>query len=171
MTLSPNEFFFIILVTVVGLSVLFAVVYEASRLSQAKKTPPATASSPEAEAVAASDAPEPRPHSAQAENPPIRHAFDFTDDTLTMILEMPVSMLEDDEALTEGWIRVVGWARMTYRQILEGKLAESQAAASDNAPQESVLTNEALEASLQRLHDSAERRREMRMLLRQKQQT
>ena len=167
MSLSPNEYFYIALVTIVGLMLVFALVYELNRIAKSKESSgavPASASAPQEAEPAGSAA-----ISARAENPPIRHAFDFTDDTLTMILEMPASLLEDDEALTEGWIQVVGWARMTYREILEGKLAESQAVVSENAPQQNVLSNEALEESLKRLHDSAERRREMRMLLRQKQ--
>ncbi|HIQ11257.1 MAG TPA: hypothetical protein EYH29_00115 [Caldilineales bacterium] len=152
-----------------GLAVLFAVVYAAIRL--AMKGQSQVNAAPVLESQDQSEAsPEPEPRPASVENPPIKHAFDFSDDNLTMILEMPASLLEDDEALAEGWVDVVSWARVTYREILERRLAESQTADEDAAAAtEPKLSGEELEASLKRLHDAAERRRELRMLLNEKQ--
>ena len=35
---------------------------------------------------------------------PVRHAFEFEDDQLAILLEMPLDMLQDDTALAEGWV-------------------------------------------------------------------
>ena len=169
MTLSPTELLMLAFTTLLGLAVLFAVVYAAIRLAMRGQSQvnvaPALESPDPPEA-----SPEPESRSASVENPPIKHAFDFSDDNLTMILEMPASLLEDDEALAQGWVDVVSWARVTYREILERRLAEGQRADADAAAAvEPELSGEELEASLKRLHDSAERRRELRMLLNEKQ--
>jgi len=169
MNLSPTELLLLLTASILSLAVLFGVVYVAIRLAMRnqKQVNFAPVLEPQAEAT-----PEPdqaaRP--ASVENPPIKHAFDFADDQVTMILEMPVSLLEDDEALAEGWVDVVSWARVAYREILEGRLAESQAVEPEGAAaQAPEMSGEELEASLKRLHDSAERRRELRMLLNEKQ--
>lgn len=89
-----------------------------------------------------------------------------------MILEMPVSFLEDDDALSEGWVDVVSWARMAYSDMLQKQLTamaeEGGEAGSDVDAQQ--VTREKLEESLKRLHDSAERRRELRMKLAEQRQ-
>ncbi|HFQ95158.1 MAG TPA: hypothetical protein ENK30_01170 [Anaerolineae bacterium] len=168
MGLSFSEILLILGVIALNLVVLFGIVYLALRL--AMRNQKQVSMKPVLEPQAQPETPsEPEPRSVSAENPPIKHAFDFTDDTLTMILEMPASLLEDDEALAEGWVDVVSWARVTYREILAGRLAESKTAedegVSADAPE---MSGDELEASLKRLHDSAERRRELRMLLAQK---
>ncbi len=167
--MSSTELLLVLLSVVVGLVVLFVVVYVAIRL--ALKNQKQVTIEPVLEPAAQEEAPQesPQQRSVDVENPPIKHAFDFTDEAVTMILEMPVSLLEDDEALAAGWVDVVSWARVTYRDILEGRLQESAEEVEGVSPDESELTSEELEASLRRLHDSAERRRELRMLLAEKQ--
>ncbi len=169
--MSSTELFLALLSVIIGLVVLFGVVYAAIRL--ALKHQKQVTIEPVLEPPAQEEAMEepPRQRSADVENPPIKHAFDFADDAVTMILEMPVSLLEDDEALAAGWVDVVSWARVTYRDILEGRLQEAAEEIEGVSPNESELTSEELEASLRRLHDSAERRRELRMLLAEKQKS
>jgi len=171
MDLSPAELVLILFVSLLSLAVLFIIVYVAIRL--AMKNQKQVSFEPVLEPQAQDEpdlAGEPEPRPARTENPPIQHAFDFAEDKLTMILEMPPSLLEDDEALAEGWVHVVSWARVAYREILEGRLAESRAAAAQGESTEAPeLSGEALEASLKRLHDAAERRRELRMMLNEKQ--
>ncbi|HHB91405.1 MAG TPA: hypothetical protein ENK60_08880 [Anaerolineae bacterium] len=169
MTLGVLELVLLLIVAVLGLAVLFGVVFFAILAAQRKRNQVRIA--PVLEPQTQDQPPEASPPpSPRAENPPMKYAFDFTDDTLTMILEMPTTLLEDDEALAEGWVNVVSWARVTYRDILEKRLAEGHAAtdADASAEGEPELSGEALEASLKRLHDSAERRRELRMLLSKK---
>jgi len=111
------------------------------------------------------------PPARPAETPPIKHAFDFDEEQVTMILEMPTALLDDDRALADGWVDVVSWARMAWQDIQQGNLVatgqtgEEEIAALD----ESEITREHLEGSLQRLHDAAERRRELRMKLTERQ--
>ena len=100
-----------------------------------------------------------------AEPPPVRHAFDFSDDQVTMILEMPIETLEDDATLADVWVDVVSWARIAWRDVQEGKLTMAEEASEEPALDESEITREHLEGSLQRLHDAAERRRELRLKL------
>ncbi len=100
-----------------------------------------------------------------AEPPPVKHAFDFTDDQVTMILEMPVETLADDATLADVWVDTVSWARSAWSDIQEGKLTRAEGPAGEETLDESEITREHLEDSLQRLHDSAERRRELRLKL------
>ena len=106
-----------------------------------------------------------------AEPPPVRHAFDFSEDQMTIILEMPVELLGDDATLADVWVDVVGWARMAWQDVQEGKtpaldqVAEGEAESLD----EKDISREHLEDSLQRLHDAAERRRELRLKLAERQ--
>jgi len=101
------------------------------------------------------------------EMPQVKHAFDFIDDQLTMILEMPVDALQDDDVLAEVWIDTVSLARMAWLDVQKGVLtpAEETADIQTETLDESQITREHLESSLQRLHDSAERRRELRLKL------
>jgi hypothetical protein len=97
----------------------------------------------------------------------VKHAFDFADDSITMILEMPISALEDDDALAEAWVDTVSLARMAWLDVQQGHatLVDETAGMDATNLDESEITREHLESSLQRLHDSAERRRELRMKL------
>ncbi len=106
-----------------------------------------------------------------AEPIPVKHAFDFADDSITMILEMPITALEDDDALAEAWVDTVSLARMAWLDVQQGHatLVDESAGADAAALDESEITREHLESSLQRLHDSAERRRELRMKLAERQ--
>ena len=125
---------------------------------------------------------EKRPHSGSpatasaprsAEPPSIRHAFDFSDDQVTMILEMPADILADDEALADAWVDVVGWARMAWQDVREGNVPAAAPSPNDESEgqtlDESEITREHLEGSLQRLHDAAERRRALRLKLAERQ--
>ena len=99
---------------------------------------------------------------------PFKHAFDFSNDQVTMILEMPTLMLQDDAALADAWVDVVGWARMAWQDIEEGNLpvsANTPISEENESVDESEITREHLESSLQRLHDAAERRRALRLKL------
>jgi len=76
-------------------------------------------------------------------------------------------VLDDDDALASGWVDIVSWARMARQDILEGRTAVTAQPDEDSGAKsdESEITREHLEGSLQRLHDAAERRRELRMKL------
>jgi len=114
-----------------------------------------------------SGSPAAAPAPRAAEPPPVRHAFDFSGDQVSMILEMPVSLLADDAALADVWVDVVGWARMAWEDVEAGNVpvtAQSPEAEGESLD-ESEITREHLEGSLQRLHDAAERRRELRLKL------
>ncbi len=106
-----------------------------------------------------------------AELPPVRHAFDFADDQVTIIMEMPVELLDDDAMLADVWVDVVGWARMAWQDVQDGKtpspdmLPEGEADSLD----EKDISREHLDDSLQRLHNAAERRRDLRMKLAERQ--
>ncbi len=102
-----------------------------------------------------------------AETQPIKHAFDFSEDRVTMILEMPIALLDDDRSLADGWVDVVSWARMARQDIQEGGVAATALPGDDSGVtlDESEITREHMENSLQRLHDAAERRRELRLKL------
>lgn len=126
------------------------------------------------------------PELAEAETPPesttsqnterareyhIKHAFDFAEDQITMILEMPTAILADDPALADAWIDVVSWARVAWQEIQDGK-SEIDAQSPENDEEslnESEITREHLESALQRLHESAERRRALRLKLAERQ--
>jgi len=153
------------------LILVFGVVYLAIRLALKKQQSVSDAPTPEVlsknettpEQLAKSQSP--------TEPSPIKHAFDFEDERVAMILEMPTSMLTDDEALAAGWVDVVSWARMAWQDIQEGRAVTDETPAEDApaALDESEITREHLEGSLQRLHDAAERRRDLRMKLAEKQ--
>ena len=173
MSFHFTEFFIAILSIVLPLAVIFLIVYFAVHAALRRKASgvgvasQALDQSPKAlhERVAGQTRP-------SAEVSSIKHAFDFEGDQISMILEMPVSFLEDDEALSEGWVDVVSWARMAYSDMLQKQLTAiaeegDEADAADDAKQ---VTRERLEASLKRLHDSAERRRELRMKLAEQRQ-
>ncbi len=100
-----------------------------------------------------------------AEPPPVKHAFEFTDEQVTMILEMPIEALADDATLADVWVDAVSWARSAWRDIQEGKQTRAEGLAGEETLDESEITREHLEDSLQRLHDAAERRRELRLKL------
>lgn len=99
----------------------------------------------------------------------MRHAFEFSDDDrLTIILEMPVDVLDKDRALVDIWVEAVGWARLERagKTMSPGAsqpqpLSQAQVLGSTEAEQLQVQLDEVLH----RLQLSAERRREMRALL------
>lgn len=109
----------------------------------------------------------------------VRHAFEFEDDQLSILLEMPVSMLGDDAALAEAWVEVVGWARAgqtrsagvpsaaTVNAPAPGRVPIAGAAAAPPpfAGGGSAQFQSQLDAVLQRLQSSAGRRRQMRQML------
>lgn len=109
----------------------------------------------------------------------VRHAFEFEDDQLSILLEMPVSMLRDDAALAEAWVEVVGWARAgqmrpagvpsaaTANALAPagGPIAKVAAAPPPFAGSGSAQFQSQLDAVLQRLQSSAGRRRQMRQML------
>jgi len=173
MSFHSTEFLLAILSIVLPLAVIFLIVYFAVHTALRRKALSVDVASQTLDqspgamtgAVAGRAGP-----SAEASS--IKHAFDFDEDRISMILEMPVSFLEDDDALSEGWVDVVSWARMAYSDMLRKQLTamaeEGDEANSDvNAQQ---VTREKLEESLKRLHDSAERRRELRMKLAEQRQ-
>jgi nucleoside-diphosphate-sugar epimerase len=96
----------------------------------------------------------------------VKHAFDFDDDRVSMIVEMPVAMLSDDAILADVWIDVVGWARVAWADTQAHRLASGDGETEETLDQ-SEITSEHLEGSLQRLHEAAERRRELRLKLAQ----
>ncbi len=101
---------------------------------------------------------------------PIKHAFDFTDEQITMILEMPLAILDDDAALANVWIDVVGWARISWQDIQNGvSVQDKQSEPKSKSLDESEITREHLEDALHRLHESAERRRTLRSKLTERQ--
>ena len=130
----------------------------------ARRTPVATAATTEPDIQTETVPP---PPAKPAESSLIKHAFDFEDDQVTIILEMPVALLDDDDALATGWVDVVSWARMARQDIKDGQPAAATQPDEESGAtlDESEITREHLEGSLQRLHDSAERRRELRMKL------
>lgn len=126
-------------------------------------------------ATTAEPAPQPETGPSSPAKPveasPIKHAFDFEDDRVTMILEMPTVLLDDDNALASGWVDVVSWARMARQDIMDGQPTAGLQQDADGGAKldESEITREHLEGSLQRLHDAAEHRRELRMKLTERQ--
>lgn len=99
----------------------------------------------------------------------MRHAFEFSDDDrLTIILEMPVEVLDNDRALVDIWVEAVGWARLEH--VGQSSVVQMHKPTA-NTPAKALDTSEAeqlqvqLDEVLQRLQLSAERRREMRELL------
>jgi len=102
---------------------------------------------------------------------PFKHAFDFVDGNCTMILEMPVEMLDDDAALADAWVDVVSWARMSWLEVQQGKPPVESPSEPESTLDESEITREHLEDALRRLHDAAERRRQLRDKLAEQQNT
>ncbi len=109
----------------------------------------------------------------------LRHAFEFEDDQLAILLEMPLVMLQDDAALAEAWVEVVGWARA---EQMRPAGIPSAATATAPAPTRTPIAGAAaapppfadggsaqfqaqLDAVLLRLQSSAGRRRQMRQML------
>ena len=109
----------------------------------------------------------------------VRHAFEFEDDQLAILLEMPLAMLQDDAAVAEAWVEVVGWARAEQRRPAG---IPSAATATTPAPAGVPIAGAAaapppfadggsaqfqaqLDTVLQRLQASAGRRRQMRQML------
>ena len=169
MSFHSTEFLLAILSIVLPLAVIFLIVYFAVHTALRRKALSVDVASQTLDQSSLAVAGRAGP-SAEASS--IKHAFDFDEDRISMILEMPVSFLEDDDALSEGWVDVVSWARMAYSDMLRKQLTamaeEGDEANSDvNAQQ---VTREKLEESLKRLHDSAERRRELRMKLAEQRQ-
>ena len=120
--------------------------------------------------LAAEEEPAPATPAKSAREYSFKHAFDFNDDTCTMILELPVAMLEDDLALADAWVDVVGWARMAWQDVQAGENpTESPPPPEETNLDESEITRDHLEGALQRLHESAERRRELRAKLAEQQ--
>ncbi|RME82189.1 MAG: hypothetical protein D6775_11555 [Caldilineae bacterium] len=156
--------------------------------SQTGVVPAAAAPAPAATTVAAEAAPATEPAApSSAPAPPrrvkkssqpgkVHQAFEFgEDDRITVVLEMPESLLDDAENLAEAWVETVGWARVERmkRANDEEEEARALAAAVDPAPfKEAKIEPEKLQAQLnevlQRLQLSAERRRQLRSLLEEK---
>ena len=106
----------------------------------------------------------------------MRHAFEFSDDQLAILLEMPLVTLQDDAALAEAWVEVVGWARTEQKRpagiassVAPSPKATSIVAAAAPPPPfpdgGSAQLQAQLDAVLQRLQSSAGRRRQMRQKL------
>ncbi|RUA16699.1 MAG: hypothetical protein DSY55_03590 [Clostridia bacterium] len=174
MSFHSTEFLLAILSIVLPLAVIFLIVYFAVHAALRRKALSVDAASQTLDdqspramtgAVAGRAGP-----SAEASS--IKHAFDFDEDRISMVLEMPVSFLEDDDALSEGWVDVVSWARMAYSDMLRKQLTTMAEEVDEAAPDVDAqqVTREKLEESLKRLHDSAERRRELRMKLAEQRQ-
>lgn len=164
----------------------FLGVYAGLRLFGRAATAPAPSAAPVSRPTAAPIAAAPPPLvlatlpaaaagvAAAPETPEVRHAIEFAEDRLTIILEGPTSLLADDHALVAAWVDVVGWARLDYlgrgAQRTSGPdpalalAAGRPAALSLNEP---AAMQAQLDQVLQRLHLSAERRRQLRALLEQ----
>gem|GEM_PF-6942317 len=119
------------------------------------------ASSPPA--VAAAMAPSPQTVPARglpvgAEN--IRHAFEIEGDRVTVMVELPLTLLHDDRAVVEAWLEAIGAARLgdtsasARGPVVAGALADEQ---------EQLQMQ--LNAVLNRLQLAAERRRRLRAML------
>ena len=96
----------------------------------------------------------------------IRHAIEFDDDRISMILDLPAGMLDDDRALVEAWVEAVGWARIEQmrkdRRLKPLSPMDAGAAMPIDEPERLQAQ---LDQMLQRLQISAERRRHLRALL------
>ncbi len=180
MGFSFTEFLLILAVAAFQLAVLFGIVYLAVRLVLRRQRPSPEAPKPSANEIPPTESPSnamasPGQPVAPSLDVPIKRAFDFDEDKVTIILEMPAVMLDHDEALAEGWVQVMDEARRAYQQVLEGEMPPPQAekVIADAAPREAIAPNdlrgEHLEASLNRLKEAAERRRRLRMMLHEKQ--
>ncbi len=180
MGFSLTEIFLILAVVVFQLAILFGIVYLAVRLVMRQRQPSSAAQKPPASDIPPTESTSgPASSSMSPGSPsqdvPIKHAFDFDEDKVTIILEMPAVLLDHDEALAEGWVQVVDEARRAYQQILEGAVPDRQveSTAPDTVAEEAISPNdlrgEHLEASLNRLKEAAERRRRLRMMLHEKQ--
>ncbi len=111
--------------------------------------------------------------------PRVRHAFEFQDDQVTVLLEMPASLLQDDAALADAWVDVIGWARSEQAHpgssaVASGSLRPlgARASAASLTPPSSVDADQAqlqvrLDEGLRRLQAAAIRSRQMRQMLEQ----
>ncbi|MCP4164559.1 MAG: hypothetical protein GY759_01545 [Chloroflexi bacterium] len=104
--------------------------------------------------------------------PPVRYAFDFKeDDQLTIVLEMPVSMLEHDSDLAEVWVDTIGKAQIERQNMYRGGQHSpglSPAPESVYGNTESNRTDDLhdqLDAVLNRLQHAATRRQDLRTSL------
>ena len=96
----------------------------------------------------------------------IRHAIEFDDDRVSMILDLPAGILDDDRALVEAWVEAVGWARIEQmRKDRRLKPLSPMAAGAAMPIDEPERLQAQLDEMLQRLQISAERRRHLRALL------
>lgn len=118
---------------------------------------------PSPPAVAAAMAPSPQAVPARglslgAES--IRHAFEIEGDRVTVMVELPLTLLHDDRAVVEAWLEAIGAARLgdttasTRGPIVAGATADEQ---------EQLQMQ--LNAVLNRLQLAAERRRRLRAML------
>jgi len=109
------------------------------------------------------------PPAPRADLADVKHAFDFDDDRVSMMIDMPVAMLSDEALLADVWVDVVGWARVAWADTQAHRLASgaADAAETDETLDPNEITSEHMADSLQRLHDAAERRRELRQKLAQ----
>ncbi len=104
--------------------------------------------------------------------PPVRYAFDFNeDDQLSIVLEMPVSMLEHDSDLAEVWVDTIGWAQIEHKNRLQHRerpIAPSPMSGPVYSNEESERTydlQDQLDAVLIRLQQAATRRQYLRTSL------
>ena len=131
------------------------------------------AAAPEAEATAPLSSPLSTARSPDA--PDVLHAFEFSEDGfLTMVVEMPASLLDNDARLAAAWVDVVGWARVErLSKENEARWAAQEEAIAAGLPVTEMISNdpqrlqEQLDKTLHRLQLSAERRRQLRALLEQ----
>jgi hypothetical protein len=90
----------------------------------------------------------------------IRHAFEIEGDRVTVMVELPLTLLHDDRAVVEAWLEAIGAARLgdttasTRGPIVAGATADEQ---------EQLQMQ--LNAVLNRLQLAAERRRRLRAML------
>ncbi len=107
----------------------------------------------------------PSPPSVSARDLPvgaesIRHAFEFEGDRVTVMVELPLTLLHDDRAVVDAWLEAIGAARLgdtsatTHGPIVAGATADEQ---------EQLQMQ--LNAVLNRLQLAAERRRRLRAML------
>jgi len=101
----------------------------------------------------------------ESDLPEVRHAVDFDESgRMTLVVEMPVEMLDDDGGLVDVWLEAVGMARRerTTRST-PSRLRKRNLARSDTSGAHEL--QEQLDQVLHRLQLSAERRRKLRTML------
>ena len=145
----------------------------ASPQSLEKSEPPAApapsivAGATHAVAPTAASTPEAKPEKREeSEAPEVRHAVDFDESgRMTLVMEMPVEMLDDDGSLVSVWIEAVSMARRERlarprrgRRRRGRSTPEAVPIGPDNLQQQ-------LDQVLYRLQLSAERRRKLRTML------